>query len=161
MKIKQIVYERFEDYKKPNLFICSPTCTFKCCIEAGIPISVCQNCEVAQMETVSVLADDIIESYLSNNITSAIVFGGLEPMDRFGDIVGFLTSLRKKYKCRDDVVIYTGYYKEEISDKINILKSFENIIIKYGRFVPNDTPHYDEILGVMLANKEQYAEKIS
>ena len=35
------------------------------------------------------------------------------------------------------------------------------IIIKYGRFIPNQQKHYDEILGVYLASDNQYAEKIS
>jgi hypothetical protein len=161
MRVKQIIQERFEDYKKPNLFICSPTCTFKCCIEAGIPISVCQNCEVSNMKTIDVSIKEIIESYLSNKITSSIVFGGLEPMDSFLDILNFLTALREEYLCNDDVVIYTGYYKHEIIKEIEFLKRFKNIIMKYGRYVPNDTPHYDNVIGVTLANKEQYGEKIS
>ena len=37
----------------------------------------------------------------------------------------------------------------------------ENIIIKYGRFIPDQQPHYDEILGVNLASSNQGAEKIS
>ena len=53
-------------------------------------------------------------------------------------------------KCVDDFIIYTGYYDYEISDKINKLKQFQNIIIKYGRFMPNHQPHYDEVLGINL-----------
>ena len=55
----------------------------------------------------------------------------------------------------------TGYYKEEIQDKIEWLKLYEPIIIKYGRFIPNQQPHYDETLGVMLASDNQYAERLS
>ena len=60
----------------------------------------------------------------------------------------------------DDVVIYTGYKEEEILDKINVLKSYEPIIIKFGRYVPNQKSHYDDVLGVNLASDNQYAKII-
>ena len=64
----------------------------------------------------------------------------------------------------DDIVIYTGYTEEEIYNKRYImsnLRQFPNIIIKFGRFIPNQKPHFDEILGVKLASDNQYARKIS
>ena len=60
-----------------------------------------------------------------------------------------------------DIVIYTGYYKEEIADKIALLSKYKNIIIKYGRYIPNQEKHYDEVLGVYLASSNQRGEKIS
>ena len=42
-----------------------------------------------------------------------------------------------------------------------MLSRFDNIIIKFGRFVPNQTPHCDEVLGVKLVSNNQYAVKIS
>ena len=86
---------------------------------------------------------------------------GLEPLDSINDVIDFISLLRIKYNCHDDVVIYTGYNKEEIDTYINMLKTYDNIIIKYGRFRPNQTPHYDEVLGVNLVSDNQYAEKIS
>lgn len=38
---------------------------------------------------------------------------------------------------------------------------WKNIIVKFGRFIPNQHPHYDEVLGINLASDNQYAEKIS
>ena len=38
---------------------------------------------------------------------------------------------------------------------------FPNIIIKFGRFIPNQEGHYDEVLGINLASKNQFGEKIS
>ena len=38
--------------------------------------------------------------------------------------------------------------------------NFKNIIIKFGRYVPNQKEHYDEILGINLASSNQYAEVI-
>ena len=63
--------------------------------------------------------------------------------------------------CNDDVVIYTGYYPDEIKDALDVLKGFKNIIIKFGRYIPNRQSRYDEILGVTLASDNQYAERIS
>ena len=64
-------------------------------------------------------------------------------------------------KKQDILDILAGYNKEEIQDKIDILKNFINIIIKFGRYIPNQKPHYDEVLGVNLASDNQYGEKIS
>jgi len=43
---------------------------------------------------------------------------------------------------------------------LTFLKDFDNIIIKYGRFIPGQEKHYDEILGVYLASNNQYAERL-
>ena len=92
-------------------------------------------------------------------MTSSIVCGGLEPMDSFEDVYDLLKALRE-YR-EDDFVIYTGYYKEEIEDKINKLKEFKNVIVKFGRFIPNQKRHFDDVLGVELASDNQHAEIIS
>jgi hypothetical protein len=60
------------------------------------------------------------------------------------------------------VVIYSGYYKHELpTEYIQRLQIVPNIIVKFGRFIPNEQPHYDEVLGVKLASSNQYAEVIS
>ena len=63
-----------------------------------------------------------------------------------------------RYYTPDDIVIYTGYTEEEIKDKVKWLSLYENIIIKFGRFVPNAEKHFDEVLGVELASPNQYAK---
>ena len=50
---------------------------------------------------------------------------------------------------------------KELEDKITELSIYPNIIIKFGRFVPNSQARMDEILGVKLASSNQYAEYIS
>lgn len=42
MRVKTVVDEDFTNYKKPAMFIGTISCGGKCCIEAGIPLSVCQ-----------------------------------------------------------------------------------------------------------------------
>ena len=81
-------------------------------------------------------------------------------LSQFEDIISFVKYFRE-HGCDDDIVIYTGYYENEIKDKIDILKQYKNIVVKFGRYIPNDTEHYDSVLGINLANKEQYGKKIS
>lgn len=157
MRIKGVETERFQDYKYPSMFIAFPYCSFKCEKECGM--RVCQNSTLATAPIREVEVNELIDKYLSNPITQAIVCGGLEPMDSFDDLVEFISALRKK-ECQHDVVIYTGYRKEEITDQIKRLIPLENIVIKFGRFVPNEPSHYDDVLGVNLANNEQYGERI-
>ena len=58
-------------------------------------------------------------------------------------------------------VIYTGYNREEIDGELRMLMSLPNIIVKFGRYVPDQEPHMDEVLGVKLASDNQYAVQIS
>lgn len=80
-------------------------------------------------------------------------------MDSWGDLLLFIEKFRAK--SQDDIVIYTGYYKEEITDKFDILKQYDNIVVKYGRFLLGYKKHYDEVLGIELASPNQHAERIS
>lgn len=157
MKVKGIVFEDFLNYKKPSLFIIFPYCNFKCDKDCGL--KVCQNSSLAKEKEIEYSIDKIVNNYIKNDITKAIVCGGLEPMDSFDDLKELVSALR--VKTNDDIVIYTGYREEEIEDKANDLKQFANIIIKFGRYIPNDKEYYNDILGINLASRNQYAKKIS
>lgn len=161
IRVKTIVDEDFVSYKKASMVIGTIKCGGKCCIEAGIPLSVCQNDEWRSAPIINISIHKLCERYINNEITSSILFAGLEPFEQFDEIKEFIYILRKYYNCDDDVVIYTGYNKDEIYDKINELINFKNIIIKFGRYIPNESSIYDDILGVNLASSNQYAEKIS
>ena len=79
------------------------------------------------------------------------------------DLMDLIIFIRIEKKCNDPIIIYTGYNKEEISEEIiHNLKTMipGNLIIKWGRFKPNQTPHYDPVLGVNLASDNQYGELI-
>ena len=159
MRIKNIVSEDFLNYKKSSMFIITCLCDWKCCHEAHIDESVCQNNSLLKNKTRDIKDECIVDSYLNNDITEAIVFGGLEPLLQFNELVSLISKFREK--TEDDIVIYTGYYPSEIEKEINILKKFSNIIIKFGRYIPNRCTRYDDVLGVTLASDNQYAEKIS
>ena len=157
--LKDVVQEDFLNYKKPSMFLITAHCNWKCCIEANIPITSCQNQSLVIMETRKFYVSEIIDTYLKNDITKAIVFGGLEPFEQISAIDDFIYQFRKV--SEDDIVIYTGYNKNELTREIDYYKRYKNIIIKFGRYIPNQKPHFDEILGVELCSDNQYAERIS
>lgn len=159
MEIKGIIHEDFVNYKVCSMTIAMPYCTFKCDKECGS--NVCQNSKLVKDPTLDIPAAKIIEQYLYNPLSHAIVFQGLEPFDSYNDLYYFIYALRFVFKNNDPVVIYTGYNKDEILSKIDDLRKFNNIIIKFGRYIPDQKPHYDEILGVNLASDNQYAEVIT
>ena len=157
MLIKQLLDEDFVNYKKSSMFIGFPKCSWKCDKEYGM--QVCQNGTLATSISKEIGVKTILNRYINNSITSAICCGGLEPFDTWNDLYELITNIR--ILTQDDIVIYTGYYKEEIKEYIDKLKVFPNIIIKFGRYIPSQEKHYDEVLGVYLASDNQYAERIS
>lgn len=158
MKLRGLVEEDFTQYMKPSMFLITPYCDFKCCIENGN--NICQNMDVIKAPIIDVDNDELIKRYLNNPITKSIVFGGLEPMDSFEEVREFINTLRWDYNCFDDIVIYTGYTADEIIDQCMRLSKFANIIVKFGRFIPDQKSHFDKILGVELASPNQYAVEL-
>lgn len=157
MIIKGIQEEDFINYKKPSMFISFSSCTWKC--EKECSRKVCQNGTLATTPNINIGVKTIVNKYINNPITKSIVCGGLEPFDTFDDLLQLIAYLR--VSTDDDIVIYTGYYKEEIADRLALLSKYKNIVIKYGRYIPDQKEHYDEVLGVSLASENQYAERIS
>lgn len=162
MKIKGLIDEDIVNYKKCSMYIAFPNCTFKCGED------LCQNSELAKTPPIEMSFDEISTRYINNPLTSAIVLAGLEPFDSPFDLMGIVDTIRNKYECDDDIIIYTGYTEDEFLSPIDLklgmvyknLCKYNNIIIKYGRYIPNEEPHLDEVLGVKLASDNQYAKKI-
>jgi pyruvate-formate lyase-activating enzyme len=157
MLIKNIDECDFVNYKKISMFIIFPFCTFKCDKEFGVTL--CQNWSLVKEPNLNISNEEIINRYINNPITKSIVMGGLEPFESWDEVYSFIEDFRMV--CDDDIVIYTGFNESEILDKIDKLKRFKNIIIKFGRYKPNQEKHYDDVLGVKLASDNQYAKKIS
>ena len=158
LAVKGIIFEDFVNYKKPSMVIEMPFCTFKCDKQCGRPV--CQNSSLAQQENHYVDVDQVMAWYIGKNkIAESIVFQGLEPFDSFTDLRTWITTFR--HFTDDDIVIYTGYNKDELTWMLEELSKFKNIIIKYGRFIPNQESHYDPVLGVELSSPNQYAEVFS
>lgn len=158
MLIKQLIDEDVVNFKEIAMFLAFPRCSFKCEKECGVRC--CQNSALARSQSIDISTDEIIRRYLRNPITGAIVLGGLEPFDSYDDMLDLIATLRYSYHCKDTVVIYTGYCKDEILQEVNDLTPYGNIIIKFGRFIPGCEKHLDEVLGVQLASPNQYAERI-
>lgn len=173
MNLIFLVDEDFVNYKKPAMFLGFSHCTCKCDKEYGKVI--CQNNPLLNSPTITISKEALCERYLKNPITSSIVLGGLEPFEDGLDVSSFIDCLRNKYNCDDPVVIYTGYTEEEMetgwrdgrtengSEVLgeywkNLIK-YKNIIVKFGRYIPDMAPVYDEVLGVTLASSNQYAKE--
>lgn len=170
MILKGIIDEDFVNYREPSMYLIFPHCNFKCDKENGTQY--CQNRGLVLEPDIEISKEAIIDRYLRNPITNAIVMGGLEPFDSPLNLLPFIDTLRRQYECDDPVIIYTGYTEEELTSGHwgqgapstqktyfeNVL-SYGNIIIKYGRFYPNEESHYDKVLGVNLASNNQYAKE--
>lgn len=157
MEIKGLTDEDLVQYKKCSMFVVFPTCSFKCERECGVKC--CQNSLLAKAEVMDVPVDTLVNRYLANPISKAVVCGGLEPFDSFVDLMALVSHLRKK--TDDDIVIYTGYREDEVEEGVRELQEYKNIIVKFGRYVPGQQSKYDEVLGITLASPNQYAKKIS
>ena len=153
MKIKGLITEDFVNYKKASMTIIFPYCTFKCGKDY------CQNSSLAKSPIIEISIDDLVNRYINNPITEAVVMQGLEPFDSWNDLKELIQKLREYNN--DDIVIYTGYNKDEVIEYVKELSVYPNIIVKFGRYIPNQDGHYDDVLGVYLASNNQYAERIS
>jgi hypothetical protein len=152
MKVKGVVEEDFVNYRLPSMYIVFPTCSFKCDKENGNRI--CQNSALVREKDIEVSCGRLVQRYMDNPISRAIVMAGLEPFDSFDDLFDLIEEFRKV--TNDDIVIYTGYKEEEINEMVAAVTVYPNIIIKFGRFIPNDEGYFNEELGVHLASKNQY-----
>lgn len=152
--------EDFVNYSKPSLFLITSVCDWKCCKEQNLDISICQNQPLCNQSAKDYAPESIYNAYISNDISKAIVVGGLEPILQFEELYELISYFRDN-ECNDFFIIYTGYYPEEIKDKVKQLQKYPNIIIKFGRFIPNQESHYDEVLGINLVSSNQYARRIS
>jgi pyruvate-formate lyase-activating enzyme len=151
MNVKHVIDEDFVNYKEAAMLVAFTKCKWKC---AG-----CQNKALGEYQTIQIDPRQLVKRYMINPITSALVCGGLEPMDTFTDLYNLVFEFREK--TDDPIIIYTGYTADELESELFKLKMFNNIIVKFGRYLPDLGSTFSPLLGVTLASKNQYAEKIS
>ena len=159
MRINALKDEDFVNYKKPAMFLGTIKCDWKCCTEHNMDKSICQNSSLSKAEIMDIPTDVIFRRYISNPITKAVVIGGLEPFLQFDEIFELIKYFRER-SCNDRFIVYTGYYEAEILDQVFRLSRLKNIIIKFGRYIPDQEKHFDEVLGISLASDNQYAKVI-
>lgn len=159
MLVKGIQVEDFVNYKECSMFISMGTCDWKCCIEGGFDKSICQNEPIAKLPDTNISNDKIIQWFMNNPLSKALVIGGLEPFTYFSELLEFIKLFRSKSNAI--IVIYTGYRENEVEEEIKLLQEYKNIIVKFGRFELGHEPHYDDVLGVNLASDNQYGKRIS
>lgn len=160
MIVKFINLDDYVQYKKSSMVVGCYKCDFKCCKDSGMPISVCQNQQIYNQKNIDVSEKELFEIYNENTLVKSVVFSGFEPMLQFEDVISVLKYFREN-GCEDDFVIYTGYYPKEISTQLDEFKKYKNVYFKFGRYIPNNEKHFDNVLGVYLASDNQYGEKIS
>lgn len=156
MKLKGIIDCDFTNYKAPVLTIEMPKCDFKC--DRLNKCKVCQNSRLAYEPDINISIDQIWTLYNENPLTKGICLQGLEPFDSSLEVLELVKFIRITKQCNDPIIIYTGYNEHEKLEIEYLIDNYKNIIIKYGRFLIGDAPHYDEVLGVNLASNNQYAK---
>ena len=160
MRLKDIVVEDFCNYKLPSMFLITATCDWKC------GRHICQNQSLANLPDLFLSNEDLLQLYETNEITKAVVLGGLEPFMQFDELLSLIRYFRENGE-HDDFVIYTGYRIDEIQNEVELLKAYGNIIVKFGRYdtrflyPPGPRFTVDKLLGVPLATMNQYSVKIS
>ena len=159
MKLKGIIDCDFTNYKEPVLTLEFPYCNFKCDKLNRCPV--CQNSGLATEPDIEISLKTIWNLYQQNPLTKGFCCQGLEPLDSVNELLNFIYFIRKTCSCDDPIIIYTGYNKNEVTKFIYQITQYPNIIIKWGRFIMNQEPHYDKILGVKLTSDNQYAEAIN
>lgn len=145
------VFENFTDYNKISMYIFGTTCRLNC-----------RNCfhdHTRSYANKEVNEEELADYILSNKLVKAVLFSGLNWLDQIDDLISFISIFRQK--SNNDVVIYTGYTEDESFEYIKRLKKFDNIIIKFGRYVPGTEQIFDSTLGITLNSNNQYAKKIS
>ena len=98
--------------------------------------------------------------YSENPLTKAFCFQGLEPFDSFMDLIELIAFIRIYKRCDDLIIIYTGYNPDEDPIVEKAIRKYHNLIIKWGRYIKDDEPYYNDMLGVTLASKNQWTERI-
>lgn len=159
MILKGIIDYDCVNYKKPVLTLEFPRCDFKC--DKLNKCQVCQNSSLAFEPDIEIPFTKIWEMYIENPLTKGFCFQGLEPLYDINETLHFIIFIREVCHCDDPIIIYTGYNQDEATNFLQQINRYKNIIIKWGRFIMNQKPHYDEILGVNLASNNQYAEVIN
>lgn len=169
MELLDVKFGNIADYKKTSLYIAFPFCSGKCGNK-------CQNRVFWQQKDkrnndihlINYSEDEIVSYYNKLKTHESVVMGGLEPLDSLEDVINLCNKLLENDKPVD-IIIYTGYTKEEflkIEPKFydvfkNLKPNATNcIIFKLGRYdLSQDVEYFNYTLGAKLATSNQFTRK--
>lgn len=144
------IKETFNDYKKVGMYVAFPQCSLNC--------KNCQNAHLREVEPLEVSLDYLVKIILDNDLIDSVILSGMNPMDSFDDVMSLIREVRNKSNI--EIIIYTGMRESNLTNEIKKLKEFNNVIIKFGEYIPNSKEKFDEVLGINLASDNQYAKRI-
>lgn len=147
-------------YKEPSFLIpIGITCSWKC-----------ENCinkkHVFEYSYPEFTINEIISQYQKNILTYTIIMAGFEPFDNYVNFMDLVEAIRVS-GINDMIVVYTGYDIVDFRSNfllLNIfqeLTHFDNIIIKFGRYIEGLEKVWNEELGIWLASANQYTVRIT
>ena len=90
MKLKFLLDVDCVNYKKISMFLGFPNCNWKC------GRALCQNSALAQEPSVDIGYEPLIQRYLNNPLSEAVVCGGLDPLDSWEELKIFVSLFREK-----------------------------------------------------------------
>jgi hypothetical protein len=92
MLIKGIKDECLNDFKQIGTLIIFPNCNFKCDHDCGRHI--CQNSHLAKEPVMEFPIAKIIKRHLESDFSTALICGGLEPLDSINDLYALIKEFR-------------------------------------------------------------------
>lgn len=158
MLIKDI-REVVGDWYCNAVLISSIACDWKCEKEGLTPLCSCQNSHLTKLPNIELSSKEIIDIYIKHETAKALIFAGLEPMLQIDEILEIIKDFRKEFS-EDDIIIFTGYNKEELTPQLAKLRLYKNIYVKFGRYIADSKPKIDPVGGIILASDNQYIEKL-
>ena len=69
IRLKYILDENFQDYKKTSMLLATCKCDWKCLKEQGLDLSICQNSELVKQKTINISI-----YYLANRYINIFLF---------------------------------------------------------------------------------------
>lgn len=145
-------------YKKIGLLVpIGISCTWKCknCINRQHTFKNSNKYHISEYEI-----GEIIKIYKKNILVESLILAGLEPFDNPHDLRRLIGVFRDSIS--DDIIIYTGYDNDDIDTNKELkmllqeILKYDNILVKFGRYIEGKDKIYDNVLGIELASDNQW-----
>lgn len=172
MKLFDVKTDDITDYKETSLLLCFPHCSGKCtgCHSQHLITKYQEHPE--EIKNYPLIS--ICKLYNQLDTHSAIVMAGLEPLDSLEDVLSVIQCITAICDKHTTFVIYTGYNKQEYTQKFekkivdtlinfnDIYSKLNDLVVKVGRYDKTDSSdsgYFNYTLGVKLATSNQITMK--